>query len=187
MYCLNKWRCDIFCSRICFLSVPQGFRSDCFLWHPELPFFTKARRRHPVYQTQDATSTDLQMQSSEIWAKSFKATCTITSVGFLNDYSLLMSTDVYWCLLMSAVYIWAHSPCLSFWKSTSHGKSQASPTRNPVPPSFRRRDQMWPDVTLARRPWRGQGTGRWSDQGEAQSGEIHLHLGGSIDGVRNGF
>lgn len=46
---------------------------------------------------------------------------------------------------------------------------------------------MWPDVTLARRPWRGQGTGRRSDQGEAQSGEIHLHLGRSIDGVRNGF
>lgn len=96
MYGLNKWMCDIFCSRICFLSVPQGFRSDWFLWHPELPFFTKARRRHPVYQTQDATSTDLQMQSSEIWAKSFKATFSITSEGFINDYSLLMSTDVCW-------------------------------------------------------------------------------------------
>jgi len=132
MYCLNKWRCDIFCSRICFLSVPQGFRSDCFLWHPELPFFTKARRRHPVYQTQDATSTDLQMQSSEIWAKSFKATCTITSVGFLNDYSLLMSTDVYWCLL----YIFGH--ILHAWAS---GKAprMASRKHHPLETRFHRR------------------------------------------------
>ena len=110
-----------------------------------------------------------------------------------------------WCLLMSTdgYCIWAHSPCLSFWESTSRGKSQASPIRNRCL-DVTRCDKMWQDVTLAHvlahivASWHasgpahvlpvfdtgtsrtgGQGTRRWSDQGEAQSGEIQLHLGGS--------